>query len=511
MDIRVNLDKPLRVLDNKVSTVCVWDYREQFLGYGKDNQIRQMNPFVERAQFMTATGGNEGRDLFIDPLDRTVIDDYAFEPLLVACENALRLGVKPFIKTGSIPLKFSSDPQIGKFGVNLHVPDNMEDYYRYIYALCTAMVERFGLDEVRLWWWGVFTEMENKEWFVASPEPEIAAKCNADIYDYSVAAITDVLGDDVKIGAHLMMTVTLIEKLNVFPPEAFVRHCGTERNAKNGKPVKLDYLAFSFYDAGPRIICPETFAFVGMKLRGYAEQYGIGDVLIGCDEGRINSGNDIKELSPRTVGSRYQAAMDADLIWQMVNFDISWFSAWSYRSGGLMDGLKSVGSHVAENYYAMVGSTQVETEIQPERFLKIDAGEERASSIACVDADGNVTVMAYHFKPGDDRYDEEIPVKISVPTHKGNGKSTAVCRFVDDRCNFFPHWEKDRNAMGLDTPGRWSEDSPEIMTPGFEAEKYEQYSHLIAEFKDTEVQNGIEMLCVTIKTNSVLFVDFLAN
>ena len=511
MDIRVNLNKRLRTLENKVSTVCIWDYREQFLGYGNDNQISEMNPFVERVQFMTATGGNEGRDLFRNPLDRTVMDDYAFEPLLTACENALRLGVKPFIKTGSIPLKFSANPEIGKFGVNLHIPENMEDYYCYLSAVCTALVEHFGMDEVRSWWWGVFTEMENKEWFQASPDPDIAAKCNSDIYDYSVCAITDVLGDSVKIGAHLMMTVTLSEKLNMFPPEAFVRHCGTEKNIKNGKPVHLDYLAYSFYDNAPRIICPETFASVGMKLRGLAERYGIKNVLIGCDEGRINSGNDCKELSPRTVGFRYQAAMDADLIWQMVNFDIGWFSAWSYRSGGLMDGLKSVGFHVAENYYSMVGLTQVETETHPERFLKIKADAERINSLAGVDQNGNVTVMVYHFQPGEDCCEREIPIKISFPTTKKSKRSKVVCRFIDDRCNFFPHWVADRDAQGLETPGRWSQDSPEVMTPGFDAEKYERYSHLIPEIEDTEVQDGVETLCVNLKANSVLFINFTAT
>ena len=510
MDIRVNLNERIRVLENKVSTVCIWDYREQFQGYGKDDQILEMNPFLERAQFMTATGGNEGRDLFRDPLDRTVLDDYAFGPLLDACQNALRLGVKPFIKTGSIPLKFSADPLIGKFGVNMHMPQRMEDYYNYLRALCVAMVERFGMEEVRTWWWGVFTEMENNEWFQASSDPVLAAKCNADIYDYSVCAITDVLGEDVMIGAHLMMTVTLVDKLNVFSPEAFVRHCGIEKNVRSGKPVKLDYLAYSFYDGTPRSICPETFASVGMKLRGYAEKYGIGHVLIGCDEGRINSGNDLKELSPRTVGSRYQAAMDADLLWQMVNFDISWFSAWSYRSGGLMDGLKSVGSHVAENYHAMVGMTQVETDLCPRDFLKLHAGAERTNSFAGVRSNGDVSVMAYHFHPGDDRCQGDVPITISLPTSKKNGTSKAVCRFVDDRCNFFPHWEKDRNAAGIQTPGRWSEDSPEVMTPGFDPDKYEQYAHLVPETVETKVLDGVETLCVTIKENSVLFVDFSA-
>ena len=66
---RIEIDKntKLRVLDNKVSTICIWDYREQFLGYGEDGQIKKMNPFVERVQFMTATGGNVERDLFREP------------------------------------------------------------------------------------------------------------------------------------------------------------------------------------------------------------------------------------------------------------------------------------------------------------------------------------------------------------------------------------------------------------------------------------------------------------
>ena len=146
-EIRVNPEKKIRTINNKVSTICIWDYRESFLGRGEDGQIKRDNPFVERVQFMTATGGNEGRDLFRDPLDRTVMDDYDFTKLLTACENALRLGVKPFLKTGSIPLKFAHDPKIGRFEVNMRPPVRMDDYYNYLYALCEALKERFGVEE----------------------------------------------------------------------------------------------------------------------------------------------------------------------------------------------------------------------------------------------------------------------------------------------------------------------------------------------------------------------------
>ena len=158
--IRIDPRKKIRKLNNKVSTICIWDYRESFSGKRglSDGQIRSDNPFVERVQFMTATGGNVERDLFREPENPAVRDDYDFSPLVLACREALRLGVKPFLKTGSIPLKFTKDPQIGKFGVNMRAPDRMDDYYNYVFALCETLKAEFGEREVRTWSWGVFTE-----------------------------------------------------------------------------------------------------------------------------------------------------------------------------------------------------------------------------------------------------------------------------------------------------------------------------------------------------------------
>lgn len=507
--IQIDPRKKIRKLDNKVSTICIWDYRESFFGRGEDGQIKKDNPFVERVQFMTATGGNEGRDLFRDPLDRTVMNDYDFTPMLTACENALRLGVKPFLKTGSIPLKFTKDPQIGKFEVNMHAPECMDDYYNYIYALCEALKEKFGIEEVRTWSWGVFTEFENLEWFKADEDPETAGKIFCDIYDYTIAAITDSLGDDVTVGAHAMVMREIL-KITVFEPEQFIKHCAMDRNAKNGKKVKLDYLGCSYYDPTPRGVCSTTLTQLVYKMRHQARKYGLDDLRITVEEGRINSGLDGKELSPRTVGIRYQAAMDADLLWQMVNYDIDYFAAWSYRSGGLMGGIKSLGSYMAENYYRMVGMTQVESDpdVNEKSMLRVLPTDFRVRSIAAVDGKGKTIVMVYNYKPARFAYKEKIKVKLSLPTSKPNGESVAECRFIDDEANFFPHWEKDRNAHRLETKGRWSEDSPEVMTEGFDPAPYEQFSHLIPKNLKTTVKKGMETIELSMIGNSAVFVEF---
>ncbi len=508
-DIRVNPEKKIRTLNNKVSTICIWDYRESFLGRGEDGQVKRDNPFIERVQFMTATGGNEGRDLFRDPLDRTVMDDYDFTQLLTACENALRLGAKPFLKTGSIPLKFSADPVIARFEVNSHPPERMDDYYNYIYALCEALKEKFGIEEVRTWRWGCFTEFENKEWFKASEDPATAGKIFCEIYDNTVAAITDSLGDDVIVGAHAMMMREIV-KLNVFEPEEFIRHCAQDRNARNGKRVKLDYMGFSFYDATPASICTMTLAQIANLIRRKAKKYGLENLPLTCEEGRVNSGLDGKELSPRTVGYRYQAAMDADLLWQMVNFNVDYFAAWSYRSGGLMGGIKSLGSHMAENYYRMVGMTQVESDPDADEksILRMTSTDFRVHSIAATDGKGKTLVMVYNYKPGRPFFNDPVTVRLTLPTKKRDGEGTAECRFIDDEANFFPHWEKDRNARGLETKGRWSEDSPEVMTEGFDPAPYEKYSHLVPKIRKTTVQSGEESIELSMVGNSAVFVEF---
>ena len=504
--IKIDKNTKLRTLDNKVSTICIWDYHEQFLGYGEDGQIKKMNPFVERVQFMTATGGNVERDLFRDPENFDVMDDYDFTPLLTACENALRLGVKPFIKTGSIPIKFTRNWKIGVFGVNTRAPERMDDYYNYIYALCETLKERFGKEEVCSWSFGVFTEFENKEWFKADDESsEIAAKKFCNIYDYTVAAIEDSLGEEVIVGAHAM-SITDVVKLIVFDSLEFVKHCATEKNAKNGKPVRVDYMAVSYYDGRPYMYCVNTLAKVVDKLRQGFAKYGIHNVRFACDEGRINSGNDEKELSPRTVGYRYQAAMDADLLWQMVNTDIDYFAAWSYLSGGLMDGIKSVGSHMAECYHEMVGMTQVKSDDID--VLSIDPGSYRVNSVAAVDENGKMKVMAYSYMPGKYAYDTPEDIEICFDTDLSDGEYTASCRFIDDSCNFYPHWAADRDAAGIKTLGRWSEESPEIMTEGFDCTKYEQYSHLIPRDAVYTISSGKASMKLTIDGNSAVFIDF---
>ena len=136
---RLDLSQRETIISNKVSDMNVWMFQSSCLNGWDEGYFRENLPFVERIQFMQATGGSAERDLFLDPYDASEHGDYKFGELIAACRNVLAQGVKPMIKTGNVPLKLSSVNTPGVFGVNLYPPDDYSEYYEYIRAVAAAL------------------------------------------------------------------------------------------------------------------------------------------------------------------------------------------------------------------------------------------------------------------------------------------------------------------------------------------------------------------------------------
>jgi beta-xylosidase len=196
-------------IKNTFSDINLWEFQSGWLKNANsypDDYFKKNYPFVNNIQFMTATGGVASRDLFINPTDTTIKNDYKFDELIAAVRGVVKKGLKPMIKTGNVPIKFSTSPKLGVFGVNTRPPDDYNLYYDYIKALATALVREFGINEVKTWSWGVLTEYENKDWFWVKDEDPAASKIYYfKLYDYTVAALEDVIGpENLKVGAHSM-------------------------------------------------------------------------------------------------------------------------------------------------------------------------------------------------------------------------------------------------------------------------------------------------------------------
>lgn len=514
----VDMSKLSDELPNVVNNVNIWSIEgDPFVNATVDGEYNIFE-FVEYVQFMQCSGGTEARDLFVDPTDRTVLDDYDFSRLINNCRGVVNLGAKPFLKLGNVPLKYSKNATTEDgFGLNPYPPDDYNVYYDYIYALADALVQEFGVEEVSTWRFGVMTEYENWDWFHANgDDPTESAKAYFKLYDYTVAALQDAICEEVFVGAH-SMTVTE----GLWDEAEFIKHCANGANYKTGKKgSRLCYLSASFYDSDPKHFT-EGYDLVGTidYLRSTAESVGLNNLIYGIDEGRIleglSEGTVGSELLTRTVGYTYQAAYDARLITQMFENKIQYFSAWSYLSNGLFNGNPTVSYHVARLASRFSGSKLVATE-------NVKKGVMPGTDVNVVAAYNEETqtlrIMSYNFK-NSLNYKKDVDITININAPQFDGKKVVVTQYlIGDDCNYFDEWVEDREKYGItDDCFAWSPDDPEIDNPTtlsdekareiyFEElyEKYSDCSRLTPTEKEYTVKDSTLTLNINLQAHEVV-------
>ena len=509
------------LLVNPASNINTWSIDGNPFVNQKKNAEYDIFDFVNYVQFMQCTGGNAERDLFIDPLDRTVLDDYDFTVLIDNCRGVLDLGAKPMLKLGSVPLKYSANATTdAEFSTNIYPPDDYNVYYNYIAAICQALVDEFGRDEVLTWRFGVMTEYENAAWFMAnSGDPDESAKEYCKLYDYTVAALTDVIGEDVFVGAH-SMTVTE----GLWDEAIFIRHCAEGTNHKTGKKgTRICYLSASFYDSAPgEYTDGKTLAKTIGYLRSTAEKYGLNNLIYGIDEGRLlcgnTSGKDSDQLLTRTCGFTYQAAYDARMYRTMFVNDINYFSSWAYLSNGFFDGNPTVSYYVAANAAKFDGAKLAKTEKTHRGW--VPKAEVEAVSAFNAETD-TLHIMAYNFKNKVD-YKAPADINLTVKAPQFDGKTVKVTAYViDDDCNWFDEWQQDRITYGIgDECFSWSPDDPEVDNPITLSDpdareiyfnelkpKYYECSKLVPVEETATVVDGEIALSITLDPNAVVFYE----
>ena len=508
-------------LVNPVSNINIWSIQgNPFVGVKVDEEYNIFE-FVEYVQLMQCTGGNADRDLFKDPYDKTVLDDYDFTTLIDNCRGVLELGAKPMLKLGSVPLKYSANALAGQdFGTNIYPPDDYDVYYNYIAAIAQALVDEFGRDEVLSWRFGVMTEFENSQWFMATNgNPDDAATEYCKLYDYTVQALIDVIGEDVFVGAHAMVVTE-----GHWDERILINHCASGTNYKTGeKGSRICYLAASFYDYSPgEETSGMNFEKTMEHLKKAADKAGLKDLIFGVDEGRLLVGNNWgasdNQLLSRTVGYTYQAAYDARIYRTMFNNNINYFSSWDYLSNGLFDGNPTVSYHVAQNVAKFDGASLVKTR---KTYRALFPNIEVDAVSAYDEATQTVRIMAYNYKNTVDYKNEaKLDFKVKVPQFDCD-KVKVTAYVIDDDCNYFDEWQEDRVKYGIgDDCFGWSPDDPiignvttlqadwarEIYFNELEA-KYRECSRLEPQTFEAEVENGKVKLDITLSPNAVVFYE----
>ncbi len=457
VEINVDTSNYGQTIPNVVDNINVWHMGREFVN-AQRNTENDVFSFVKYVQLMQCTGGTADRDLFLDPYDTTTFTDYNFEPLIENCRGIINIGAKPHLKLGGVPLKFTSGYEMGGFSMNIYPPDDFEAYYGYIKAIAQALVDEFGVEEVKTWRFGVMTEYENADWFQAkSGLPEDTAVAYCKLYDYTVQALVDVIGNDVFVGAH-SMTVTE----GLWDEEIFIRHVAEGTNYANGqKGTRICFLSASFYDHNPGkytdgYTLPETIEYLKEK----AEKYGLNGLIYGIDEGRILSGNisgkDDSQLLNRTTGYTWQASYDARLFTQAILSGADYFSSWNFLTGGNLNGYPIISYHVAQNLAKFEGMKLLSADTTA---IKTSLKAEIGNLVAVDPETGNYRAMVYNFKNNLD-YKGKADVTLNIPAE--DGKKYKVTQYlVNDDCNYFDEWQEDRMKYNItDDCFGWSPDDP---------------------------------------------------
>lgn len=480
-DLEVDAALKGEVIPNLVSNLNVWNMNDIFRN-PSPNEENNIFDFVEYVQLMTATGGSPERDLFQNPSDKSTYEDYKFDNLIENCRGILSLGCRPHIKLGNVPSKFTKDYKVAAFDVNVYAPEDYKAYYNYIKAVVQALADTFGKEEVKSWHWGVFTEYENEDWFIGTDgTPENAANEFCKVYDWTVQAVIDVLGEDVYIGAH-SMTVTE----GLWDEEIFIRHVAAGKNYATGKiGTRISYLSTSFYDSQPGIpTSGKSLAECIGYLKTTAAKYGLTDLIYGVDEGRIlcgAPGSIASDLVSRTVGYTYMAAYDARLYTHLLNSGGSYLSSWDYLSESLFEGNPSISYHVARNIFEMAGMNRIQTIVNADRFLR----KTEVGALAGVDSQsGKMCIMVYNF--GNSlNYASKAEVSLTIKAESEKEDYNLTIFKVDNDCNWFDEWVEDRHNLGIkDSMFTWSpDDACGIAYTLSDAWAREQYKSLRPKYK----------------------------
>ena len=456
--VSVDGTHPGRALPNVQQMLTLWHLGKDAYAHTERNAEWDVTEFAEYVEIMGATGGSPERDCFKNPADRSTLDDYDFSRLVSGCRNIVRLGLKPYLKLGNVPGKFTADYNGGAFSMNIRPPVDFSAYGRYMTACAKALLEAFGREELLKWRFAVLTEYENADWFkVASGDAEETFRAYCRLYETTAAAFTRTISPDITIGVHAMAVTE-----GLWDERRFIQYAAARR-------LPLKFVTASFYDYRPGqftrgMNLPRTIA----HLRDAAVSAGLTNFFCGVDEGRILSsakGADKggAQLPLRIVGDTFQAAYDARIAKQIFDSGAEYFASWGYLSGPdtFFEGLPSVSFHVARESARFKGMRRLSVTVSGAARTGTEA-----DAVAALSPDGGtLRVMAYAFR-NEQFAKGSTPFHVAVKLPAGwAGREIAVTRKqVDDDANWFDEWraEREKRKIGNDRFG-WSPDGPAPM------------------------------------------------
>ena len=175
----------------------------------------------------------------LDAQGRPVYDFTIIDRIFDAYKQA---GVRPMVELGFMPKDLSRKPD----PYQIHFPGNTieggvseppKDYALWgelVKTFVEHLVQRYGAEETRQWYWEVWNEPDIPYWHGTAQE-------YFKLYDYAVAGVRAAL-PGAKVGGPA--TTGPGGKSGAVFLDAFLKHCTEDRSAADGKAVPLDFISF---------------------------------------------------------------------------------------------------------------------------------------------------------------------------------------------------------------------------------------------------------------------------
>ncbi|MCF0233916.1 MAG: hypothetical protein HUK22_02930, partial [Thermoguttaceae bacterium] len=146
----------------------------------------------------------------------------------------------------------------------------------------------------------------------------------------------------------------------------------------------------------------------------------------------------------------------ARLFQQLIDFDIDYFSAWSYSSAGVWQGYPAICYPVAVNLSKFKNAKVLHVTAEKDLAEGVDV-----DAVAGFDEETQTLYLtAFNFK-FDLNYADAADVNFTICAPFWAGKNVQIVkRVIDDRANYFCEWLKDRERLNVtDEMFHWSPDS----------------------------------------------------
>jgi xylan 1,4-beta-xylosidase len=217
-------------------------------------------PYYVRTHHLLCTGNCHGfykwgsTNVYLEDEDGNPV--YTWDIVDLVLDTILKSGCKPFVELGFMP-QHLADPRHYDLVTDTWTQRNYRTYgfasspkdyqiwYDLIFALASHCIERYGIDEIRAWYWELWNEPDLDYYWLGTVE-----EYNR-LYDYTAAAVKAAHAD-LRVGGPGTTNPIEGQRSAVFL-DKFLDHCVNGNNACTGQcGTSLDFVSFHLKGGGYR-------------------------------------------------------------------------------------------------------------------------------------------------------------------------------------------------------------------------------------------------------------------